>query len=46
MVTLLSQRELQPVGVVGFEPDEKHWHGASPSAALTHIAIHETQTVR
>ncbi|CAN7335602.1 (R)-mandelonitrile lyase [Rhizobium sp. LjRoot254] len=26
---------------VWFAPDEKHWHGASPSVAMTHIAIHE-----
>ena len=23
------------------EPGEKHWHGASPDAAMTHIAIQE-----
>lgn len=26
---------------VWFEPGEKHWHGASPTSAMTHIAIHE-----
>jgi len=26
---------------VWFEPGEKHWHGASPSTAMTHIAIQE-----
>ena len=24
-----------------FAPGEKHWHGASAAAAMTHIAIHE-----
>jgi quercetin dioxygenase-like cupin family protein len=27
--------------VVSIEPGEKHWHGASPSTAMTHIAIAE-----
>ena len=26
---------------VWFAPGEKHWHGASPTVAMTHIAIHE-----
>jgi hypothetical protein len=26
---------------VWFEPDEKHWHGAAPTTAMTHIAIQE-----
>ena len=26
---------------VWFAPGEKHWHGASPTAAMTHIAIQE-----
>ena len=26
---------------VTFEPGEKHWHGASPASAMTHIAIQE-----
>jgi quercetin dioxygenase-like cupin family protein len=33
--------ELRPGDVVWFEPDEKHWHGASPQTAMTHIAIQE-----
>jgi hypothetical protein len=24
-----------------FAPGEKHWHGATPTTAMTHIAIHE-----
>jgi quercetin dioxygenase-like cupin family protein len=27
--------------VVWFPPGEKHWHGASPTTAMTHIAIQE-----
>jgi quercetin dioxygenase-like cupin family protein len=33
--------EIQPGDVVWFAPNEKHWHGASPTTAMTHIAIHE-----
>ncbi len=32
---------VQPGDVVWFEPNEKHWHGASPTTAMTHIAIQE-----
>jgi quercetin dioxygenase-like cupin family protein len=27
--------------VVWFAPGEKHWHGATPTTAMTHIAIQE-----
>jgi quercetin dioxygenase-like cupin family protein len=27
--------------VVSIRPGEKHWHGASPTTAMTHIAIQE-----
>ena len=33
--------EMHPGDVVWFAPDEKHWHGASPTTAMTHIAIQE-----
>ena len=33
--------EIRPGDVVRFEPGEKHWHGASPTTAMTHIAIQE-----
>ncbi len=33
--------EIRPGDVVWFPPGEKHWHGATPSTALTHIAIQE-----
>ncbi len=32
---------VQPGDVVYFEPNEKHWHGASPKKAMSHIAIQE-----
>ncbi|TAH51772.1 MAG: cupin domain-containing protein [Chloroflexota bacterium] len=34
--------QIRPGDVVWFEPGEKHWHGASPTTAMTHIAIQET----
>jgi quercetin dioxygenase-like cupin family protein len=34
-------KEIRPGDVVWFAPGEKHWHGASPSTSVTHIAIHE-----
>lgn len=33
--------EIQPGDVVWFEAGEKHWHGASPNKAMSHIAIQE-----
>ncbi|MES5484071.1 cupin domain-containing protein [Bradyrhizobium sp. INPA03-11B] len=33
--------EIRPGDVVWFEPGEKHWHGASATAAMSHIAIQE-----
>jgi quercetin dioxygenase-like cupin family protein len=33
--------EIRPGDVVQFAPGEKHWHGASPTTAMTHIAIQE-----
>jgi len=34
--------ELHPGDVVWFPPGEKHWHGASPTTAMTHITIQES----
>jgi quercetin dioxygenase-like cupin family protein len=36
-----SIEEIRPGDVVWFPPGEKHWHGAAPSNAMTHIAIQE-----
>ena len=33
--------EIRPGDVVWFGPGEKHWHGAAPTTAMTHIAIQE-----
>ena len=33
--------EIRPGDVVWFSPNEKHWHGAMPTSAMTHIAIQE-----
>lgn len=35
--------EVRPGDVVWFKPGEKHWHGAAPATAMTHIAIQEVQ---
>jgi len=35
--------EIHPGDVVWFSPNEKHWHGATPTTAMTHIAIQERQ---
>ena len=34
--------EIRPGDIVWFPAGEKHWHGASPTTAMTHIAIQET----
>jgi quercetin dioxygenase-like cupin family protein len=34
--------EIRPGDVVLFEPGEKHWHGASPTTTMTHVAIQES----
>ena len=33
--------EIRPGDVVWFAPGEKHWHGASPTTAMSHIAVQE-----
>ena len=35
--------EIHPGDVVWFAPGERHWHGATPTTAMTHIAIQERQ---
>ena len=34
--------DIRPGDVARFAPGEKHWHGAAPTTALTHIAIQES----
>lgn len=33
--------EIRPGDVVWIAPGEKHWHGAAPTSAMTHIAVQE-----
>ncbi len=33
--------EIRPGDIVSFAPGEKHWHGASPRCAMSHVAIAE-----
>jgi quercetin dioxygenase-like cupin family protein len=33
--------EIRPGDVIRFSPGEKHWHGASSTTAMTHIAVQE-----
>jgi quercetin dioxygenase-like cupin family protein len=35
--------EIRPGDTVWIPPDEKHWHGASPTSGLVHLALHEHQ---
>ena len=35
------KEEIRPGDVVWFPPNERHWHGATPTTAMTHIAIQE-----
>jgi quercetin dioxygenase-like cupin family protein len=34
--------EIRPGDVVWFPPGEKHWHGATPTTAMSHIAVTES----
>jgi quercetin dioxygenase-like cupin family protein len=36
-----SIEEIRPGDVIWFAPEEKHWHGATATTAMTHIAIQE-----
>jgi quercetin dioxygenase-like cupin family protein len=33
--------EIRPGDVIWFAPGEKHWHGAAPTTAMSHIAVQE-----
>ena len=35
--------DIRPGDVVCFAPGEKHWHGAAPQTAMTHLAIQEVE---
>ena len=36
-------QEIRPGDVVWIPAGQKHWHGAAPTTAMTHLAIHEAQ---
>lgn len=36
-----SIEDIRPGDVVWFAPGEKHWHGATPTTAMSHIAVQE-----
>ena len=36
-----KREEIHPGDIVWFSPGEKHWHGATASTAMSHIAIQE-----
>ncbi len=35
-------KKFTPATSMWFAPGEKHWHGAAPTTAMTHIAIQES----
>lgn len=36
-----AREEIRPGDIVWFAPGEKHWHGATATTAMSHIAIAE-----
>ncbi len=38
-----SVREIRAGDVVWIPPNEKHWHGASPTTTITHLAMQEAE---
>ncbi len=36
-----AREEIRPGDVVWFAPEEKHWHGATATTGMTHIAVQE-----
>ena len=38
-----SVEEIRPGDVIWFDPGEKHWHGATRTTAMSHIAIQEAR---
>jgi quercetin dioxygenase-like cupin family protein len=35
--------QVRPGDIVFFEPEERHWHGASPTCGMSHIAVAEAK---
>jgi quercetin dioxygenase-like cupin family protein len=40
-VSVPKAQEIREGDVVWIPPGQKHWHGATPTARMTHIAIQE-----
>ena len=38
-----ARRVVRPGDTVWFEPDEKHWHGATDREPMSHVAIQESR---
>lgn len=38
-----ATQTIRPGDVVRIAPNERHWHGASPTTSMTHIAIQEAE---
>lgn len=36
-------QEIRPGDVAWFSPGEKHWHGASAAAGMSHLAVQAVQ---
>lgn len=36
-----KKEEIRPGDVIYFNPDEKHWHGATATTGMSHIAVQE-----
>jgi quercetin dioxygenase-like cupin family protein len=36
--------EIRPGDVISFAPGEKHWHGASPTTAMSHVPFRKNST--
>ena len=41
MAALQKSKEIRLGDVIWFPPGQKHWHGAAPTTAITHIAVTE-----
>ena len=38
-----AKEEIRPGDVITCPPGKKHWHGATPTTAMTHIAVQESK---
>lgn len=38
-----AKENIYPGDVIYFEPNEKHWHGATATTAMSHIAVQEKE---